>query len=114
MSVEFLRTKSASGVQHDLVGGAFVNVPSNPSARVLSAKTPARFRDLLTKTIAGEDTSALLQAIHDASAHLGAACVVVQVDDDESGESDGANKAAALALRLKAGLLDRPPHGTCP
>jgi len=35
---------------------------------------------------------ALVQAIHDASSHLGAGCPVVEVTDPDSGAADGANK----------------------
>lgn len=85
VSVEFLRRLGPNGEPvNELVGGAFVTVPSNPEARVLAAKG-------LEETATG---SALLQAIHDASLHLGARCVV-DVDDE-------AAKAAALRLRLKA------------
>ncbi|RAV17507.1 hypothetical protein DQP57_00335 [Mycobacterium colombiense] len=36
---------------------------------------------------------ALVQAIHDASSHLGAACPVIEVADPGTGASDGANKS---------------------
>ena len=49
------------------------------------------------------DAAAMTQAIHDASIHIGAQCAVPVADDeDPTGEDDGANKAAALRLRLKA------------
>ena len=110
VSVEFLRRKSAGGrLVNELVGGAFVNVPSNPEAVVLSAKGVPSFpvfKELLNKTVAQQDTSALLQAIHDGSVHLGAECVpryVESDDEDASGADDGANKQAQLLrLRLKA------------
>lgn len=37
---------------------------------------------------------ALVQAIHDASSHLGAACPVIEVTDEGDGASSGANKSA--------------------
>lgn len=37
---------------------------------------------------------ALIQAIHDASSHLGAACPVIEVSDEGTGASSGANKSA--------------------
>jgi hypothetical protein len=82
VSVEFLRTKDADGNPlHELVGGSFVTVPSNPNARVLASK-------------ASNGDAALITAIHDASVHLGAECVVTEPDvDPDSGASDGANKA---------------------
>lgn len=40
VSVEFLRRKDVNGrIMHELVGGAFVNIPANPDARVLASKT---------------------------------------------------------------------------
>ncbi|WP_157681324.1 hypothetical protein [Mycobacterium sp. JS623] len=85
-----------------------MNVPSNPDARVLSAKA---FQDGLDAILSGKSfggDGAMLQAIHDASVHLGADCVdgIVGLDDDlsedaEDGSSEGANKAVALRLRLK-------------
>jgi hypothetical protein len=111
VSVEFLRRKGASGQPvNELVGGAFVNVPSNPEAMVLSAKSEA-FRAAVNAVVQGKSAedagNAMVQAIHDASSHLGAACVAGYADDDlsedgEDGASDGANKAAALRIRLKA------------
>jgi hypothetical protein len=109
VSVEFIRFKGADGGPvHELVGGAFVKVPSNPTARVLVSK--AEFSHRLKAILAGQPDPvvtkaaggdmALLQAAHDALVHLGAACVVEPVDDG-TGADDGANKAAALRLRLK-------------
>jgi hypothetical protein len=107
VSVEFLRRKGASGQPvNELVGGAFVNVPSNPEARVLSAKAAA-FSDAVQYIVkSGGGDAALLQAIHDASSHLGASCAAdwdefTDDSDLDDGEADGANKAAALSLRLK-------------
>jgi hypothetical protein len=105
VSVEFIRTKGANGPTHILVGGAFVNVPSNPDPRVVSAKTA--FGSAVQAILDGksyEDASdAMVQATHDASAHLGAESVVAEVQaDDPSGEAEGTNKGAALRLRLKA------------
>jgi hypothetical protein len=103
-SVEFLRKDG----RHELVGGAFVNIPANPTARVLASKAFADFEERLSAILAGEpatkaagEASAMTQAIHDASVHLGAQCVVTP-DDADDGADDGANKAAALRLRLKA------------
>jgi hypothetical protein len=102
VSVEFLRRKDGNGRPvNELVGGAFVNIPANPEARVLASKgVPQWFADLVAKAANGEDTAAMVRAIHDASVHLGAQCVPDAVDP--TGEDDGANTAAALRLRLKA------------
>jgi hypothetical protein len=104
VSVEFIRN-AAKGV-NTLVGGAFVTVPANPEARVLSAKAFSDELDRVIKAAGGGD-AAMVQAIHDAAGHLGAACIAVEVpvedtDEDPTGAQEGANKAAALALRLKA------------
>ena len=89
VSVEFLRRKDANGRQvNELVGGAFVNIPSNPEARVLVSK-------------AANGDMALVQAIHDASSWLGGQCMVPDADPDP-GADDGANKAALLRLWLRA------------
>lgn len=77
VSVEFLRHKDGDQVRHELVGGAFVNIPSNPSARVLSSK--AFDEDAFERR-----WSAMMAEI---KGH--------QADDAES-------KAKALRLRLKA------------
>lgn len=44
---------------------------------------------------------ALVQAIHDASSHLGAACPVIEVTDEGTGADDGANKS--ITFTSKAG-----------
>lgn len=109
VSVEFLRRKDGNGRQvNELVGGAFVNIPSNPTARVLTSKQWHEFSDRLDAVLSGQfdalayvtkaanespDAAAMVTAIHDAAVHLGAQCVAVD---------DGAEKAAALQLRLKA------------
>jgi hypothetical protein len=111
VSVEFLRRKDANGLPvNELVGGAFVSLPANPEARVIASK--AAFQAGLDAILSGKGfggDGAMLQAIHDASVHLGADCVdgIVGLDDDlsedgEDGADDGSNKAAALRLRLKA------------
>jgi hypothetical protein len=89
-----------------LTGGAFDLTPANPEARVLASKgVPQWFTDMVSKAANGEDTSAMVWAIHDASVHLGAQCVPSADPDaeytEEIGEADGANKALARALRLR-------------
>ena len=115
VSVEFLRRKDGNGRPvNELVGGAFVNIPANPEARVLASKGRLSFAEfraflageadpigLVTKAAdESADSSAMIAAIHDASVHLGAQCAAP--DDVDDGADDGANKAAALKLRLKA------------
>lgn len=100
--------KSAGQPYRELLNAGVVAIPSNPDAVIVDAKSAvnALFAEALTKTIAGDDASALLQAIHDAAGHLGAECVQQVVPDfDPTGEDDGANdaaKAVALRLRVKA------------
>jgi hypothetical protein len=79
VSVEFLRTENGNV----LVGGAFVNVPANPEARVLASKELDFERRL-------EDFDRRLDA------------VLSGKPDPGEMDHDGANKAAALRLRLKA------------
>jgi hypothetical protein len=66
---------------------------------------PKWFIDRLDAILAGEYVTkamggdgAMVQAVHDASVHLGAECAVV--DDMDDTEAEG--KAAALRLRVKA------------
>jgi hypothetical protein len=112
VSVEMLRRKGVNGEPvNELVGGAFVLLPANPQAIVLSAKA---FNDQLEQVIkaasTGADVSAMVRAIHDAATHIdNTVCPAMGYADDdlsedgESGEDDGANsKALALKLRLKA------------
>ena len=109
VSVEFLRRKDGNRTVNELVGGAFVGLPANREARVLASKgalTLDEFKALAdvvaTKAADSSDGNALVQAIHDASVHLGGTCVMPGPDYDD-GASDGANvRAAALRLRLKA------------
>jgi hypothetical protein len=111
LSVEFLRSKAADGQPvHELTAASFVLLPANPEAKVLSAKAfDAAVKAIVDGKSADDAGAAMVQAIHDASAHLGAACMAGYADDDlsedgEDGSADGANKAAALRLRLKAQL----------
>ena len=68
---------------------------------ILSAKAAfSEQLDLVLKAATeGTDPADMVRAIHDAAVHLGAQC---QSMDGIDGEADGANKAAALSLRLKA------------
>jgi hypothetical protein len=59
-------------------GSRRAHCPANPEARVLASKgVPTWFSDLVAKATNGEDTSAMVRAIHDASVHLGAQCVPI-------------------------------------
>jgi phage head maturation protease len=111
-SVEFMKRPDG---RNELVGVGLVNIPANPEARVLASKSVMdldEFTRQLKAILAGEPVtkaaadsiggSAMVTAIHDASVHLGAQCVVAPQEDYDDGADDGANKAAALRLRLKA------------
>ncbi len=70
--------------------------------------------DVVTKAAGGGD-AALVQAIHDASSHLGAICIQLETDEDPSGADDGANKSVskaeakeALTLEQFEAALDQP------
>ena len=108
LSVEFLRSKAADGAPvHELTGASFVLLPANVDAKVLSAKSFNEQLSVILKAASAGGDASLVQAIHDAAGHLGAACIVVEVpvedtDEDSSGAQEGVNKCAALALRLKA------------
>jgi hypothetical protein len=121
--------RSGAKPRRTLLNVGIVSVPANPNAVITSAKGVA-FKSALAAVLAGQDVDAatikslggdgaMVQAIHDAAGHLGAKCVKSydpdELDDDgegaddddfdESGESDGANKAfqlRALQLRMKA------------
>jgi phage head maturation protease len=70
-------------------------------AAVEAAAVNAVESALKAGTAAGSGNGALVQAIHDAAGHLGAACVqpvVVDEDGDESGADDGANKSLVGAV----------------
>jgi hypothetical protein len=122
VSVEMLRRKDANSgvVVNELVGGAFVNIPANPTAVVLASKAmeddtpPEWFLTRLRETLMGETDAmtmvtkaaggdaAMVTAIHDAAVHLGAQCLAAPPDVDD-GSDDGANKALRLlSLRVKA------------
>jgi len=108
-----IRTASVAYTEHkdgkrELLNGSFVGVAANPKAKILSSKaaktsgSPAG--DSPTDTPPGEadqdddmpSHDDLVQAAHDALVHLGAECVT----DDQTGESDGANKSYTTLTRL--------------
>ena len=82
-----------------MVGGGFVSLRAKSEACVLASKA----------TFDGD--LALVQAIHDASSHLGARRAVCQPDDGmKDGADDGANRAAALRLQqTDAPVKELPP-----
>ena len=96
VSVEYLKTKAAGGRPvNELVGGAFVMVPSNPSARVLSSKAANDGMDGSQPVDPAHPNPAdMVKAIHDAAVWLGAKC-----NAGEAGEGDSMNKATAQGVQ---------------
>ncbi|OPX14371.1 hypothetical protein [Gordonia sp. i37] len=107
-SVEFLVDPDTG--QRELLGCGIVYTPSNPDARVLSAKT---ITEVLTEVFAkagarnSASDQAMVQAAHDAVVMAGAQCVPDDeaAPDDQDGESDGANKATDALVSAKAAAL---------
>lgn len=115
VSVAFLTDQAAKAAGlpfRELLNVGVVSIPANPDAVILDAKSAGLedFRVQLDRILAGEDDvvtkaagggdAALVQAIHDASCHLGAACsgVVADAADDDA----DAKALAALAIKAKA------------
>lgn len=80
-SVAFLRRTSSDQkggrtVTRELLNGAFVAVPANPQAVILSSKALREAATVVGKLGArnNEDDTALIQAVHDAASVLGANC----------------------------------------
>jgi hypothetical protein len=109
------RSKKSGTPKRELLNVGIVAIPSNRNAIIFDAKNfdgrdevkslDEAARDLLLAVKAGAGNSAgsndgaLIQAIHDAAGHLGAACIVVEVpDEDVSGADDGANKSVEGAV----------------
>ncbi|GLP75683.1 hypothetical protein TUM20983_27930 [Mycobacterium antarcticum] len=127
VSVAALVDRSQKTPRRELLNVGIVAIPANPHAVIMDAKA---FGSAVTDVLngvsvaavikaAGGDAVAMVNAIHDASVHLGAECLksydpdeldddgegVGNDDYDDSGDEDGANKALrlrALALRAKA------------
>jgi len=104
VSVAFTQSKTRKDAapQRELLNAAFCAIPANPEAVVLSSKaatSPAGRAPLDTppeeadQDIPSHDD--LVQAIHDAAVHLGADCI-----DEDTGETDGANKSAGLLAAI--------------
>lgn len=119
--------KSAGAPYRELLNAGVVGVPANRDAVILASKAASALKDaftdgevpdevkkavldvlgskepetkglleIFTKAVGGD--AAMVQAIHDASGHLGAQCVDTDDDeepdvDEDSGASDGANKS---------------------
>jgi len=72
-------------------GTVYIDVVPRLNEDALKNVLEAVIKATATASGSGGD-SALVQAIHDASSHLGAGCPVVEVTDPGSGADDGANK----------------------
>jgi hypothetical protein len=83
-SVAFMVDKSTKGAksERELLNGAFVSIPSNREAVILSSKA---FAEVKVGARNSATDAQHIQSIHDSAMSLGAACA--------SGEADGANKA---------------------
>jgi hypothetical protein len=110
------RSKKSGVPKRELLNVGIVAIPSNRNALIFDAKSftdeaevksvEEAAKDFLLAvkagTAAGNADGAMIQAIHDAAGHLGAACIVVEVpvddgDEDPSGVSEGANKSVSFA-----------------
>lgn len=88
-SVEDAETKDVESKGGTIYINVVPRLDEDALKRVLADVTKAA----ATASGVGGD-GALVQAIHDASSHLGAACPVIEVTDEGSGADDGANKSA--------------------
>lgn len=98
-SVAFMERKGKkdSKPERELLNGAFVAVPANAEAVVLSSKSiMSVLKAADTVTPAPED---MVQAAHDALVHLGAACAC----EPGTGATDGANKTYQKTSTLEGG-----------
>jgi hypothetical protein len=102
------KNQKDGGVQRELLNAAFVAIPANPEAVVLTSKsaqtgntdgvTPSSYLKWLNEqkaagTQANPTVQDLIQAIHDAAVHLGSMCDGSEVTDTGTGADDGANKS---------------------
>lgn len=104
-----------TGVERELLNAAFVAIPANPEAIVLSSKSAKAAQvgamdsptlaDLVAKAAGGMSASGdnptvkhdeMVQAMHDAAVHLGAQCLN-EIDADP-GTADGANKSVQFVF----------------
>lgn len=102
-SVAFRQSKGRKdgAIVRELLNGAFVAIPANDEAVVLSAKSanPPVSEEPRDDIPPHDD---LVQAIHDAAIHLGAMCAAITGDTDTSPKS-------ATDVRTKADDLDDDP-----
>jgi hypothetical protein len=117
LSVTYAEHKNQKdgGIQRELLNAAFVAIPANPEAIVLSSKAAK-----VDKADGGVGASGnnpdvkhddMVQAIHDAATHLGAQCMN-EVEADP-GTADGANKSGPTGT-IKSGLITDIPETFSP
>lgn len=102
-SVAFLRkastdAKGVKAVKRELLNGAFVAIPANRDALVLSSK--AVVKEGRRNAAADADK---IQAIHDSSASLGASCAMKSVARKDA-DTEDASDTAALAQGVDAAI----------
>lgn len=119
------KSKKSGTPKRELLNVGIVAIPSNRNAVILASKAFApqsaveAAQQLLLAikagTAAGNSDGAMVQAIHDAAGHLGAACIVVEVPveqgpGDPSGTDDGANKSFTKAESVVLKDADDDPR----
>lgn len=94
VSVTYAEQKNQkdNSVQRELLNAAFVAIPANPEAVVLSSKSMDKADGGMSASGDNPDVKHddMVQAIHDAACHLGAQCAN-EIEADP-GTADGANK----------------------
>jgi hypothetical protein len=96
VSVTYAESKNQkdNSVQRELLNAAFVAIPANPEAVVLSSKAAEIDKADGGMSASGDNPDVkhddMVQAIHDAACHLGAQCAN-EIEADP-GTADGANK----------------------
>lgn len=99
LSVTYTETKNQKDgkPQRELLNAAFVAIPANPEAVVLSSKSAKSEKAEGGLSASGNSPQVpkhdeMVQAMHDAAVHLGAQCL--NAADADPGAADGANKSA--------------------
>lgn len=103
VSVTYAESKNQkdNSIQRELLNAAFVAIPANPEAVVLSSKAAEIDKADGGMSASGDNPDVkhddMVQAIHDAACHLGAQCAN-EIEADP-GTADGANKNAHVLDR---------------
>jgi hypothetical protein len=109
VSVTYAEQKNQkdNSIQRELLNAAFVAIPANPEAVVLSSKSVDKADGGMSASGDNPDVKHddMVQAIHDAACHLGAQCAN-EIEADP-GTADGANKSLLLeGVVPRAGIPD--------